>query len=142
MNDRLLETIVKLLMPVIMLYGIFIILHGHITPGGGFSGGAILGAGLILYGITFGEKASLKLFPHALSKLLESGGVITYLIIGAIGVMVSGAFLTNLDSVFSAGQPGSILSGGMIPLLMIAIGLKVGSTMMTLFTHLLEDESV
>lgn len=142
MNDRLLETIVKLLMPLIMVYGIFIILHGHITPGGGFSGGAILGAGLILYGITFGEKASLKLFPHSLSKILESGGVLTYLLIGLIGLIVSGAFLTNLDSIFNPGDPGSLISGGMIPLLMIAIGLKVGSTMMTLFTHLLEDESV
>jgi multicomponent Na+:H+ antiporter subunit B len=142
MNDRLLETIVKLLMPIIMVYGIFIILHGHVTPGGGFSGGAILGAGLILYGITFGEKASLKLFPHKLSKILESGGVLTYLVIGFIGLLVSGAFLTNLGSVFNPGTPGSILSAGMIPLLMIAIGLKVGSTMMTLFTHLLEDESI
>ncbi len=139
MNDRLLYTIVKLMLPVIVVYGIFIILHGHVTPGGGFSGGAILGAALILYGLTFGQDASLKLFPESVSKRLESGGVLVYIGIGLIGLVLGGAFLTNAG-VFPLGDPGNILSGGMIPLLMIAIGIKVGSTMMTLFNALLEDE--
>lgn len=139
MNDRLLYTIVKLMLPVIVVYGIFIILHGHITPGGGFSGGAILGAALILYGLTFGQEASLKIFPEAVSKRLESGGVLVFILIGLIGLILGGAFLIN-GEIFPLGTPGTILSGGMIPLLMIAIGVKVGSTMMTLFNALLEDE--
>lgn len=139
MNDRLLYTIVKLMLPVIVVYGIFIILHGHITPGGGFSGGAILGAALILYGLTFGQEASLKIFPEAISKRLESGGVLVFILIGLIGLILGGAFLIN-GEIFPLGTPGTILSGGMIPLLMIAIGVKVGSTMMTLFNALLEDE--
>ena len=139
MNDRLLYTIVKLMLPVIVVYGIFIILHGHITPGGGFSGGAILGAALILYGLTFGQEASLKIFPEAISKRLESGGVLVFILIGLTGLILGGAFLIN-GEIFPLGTPGTILSGGMIPLLMIAIGVKVGSTMMTLFNALLEDE--
>ncbi len=139
MNDRLLYIIVKLMLPVIVVYGIFIILHGHITPGGGFSGGAILGAALILYGLTFGQEASLKIFPEAISKRLESGGVLIFILIGLTGLIWGGAFLIN-GEIFPLGTPGTILSGGMIPLLMIAIGVKVGSTMMTLFNALLEDE--
>lgn len=139
MNDRLLYMIVKLILPVIVLYGVFIILHGHVTPGGGFSGGAILGAALILYGLTFGQAASLKIFPEKISKRLESGGVLVYIGLGLLGLVVGGAFLINAP-VFPLGTPGTILSGGMIPLLMIAIGVKVGSTMMTLFNALLEDE--
>lgn len=139
MNNRLLYTIVKLMLPVIVVYGIFVILHGHVTPGGGFSGGAILGAALILYGLTFGQAASLKLFPESVSKRLESGGVLVFIGIGLFGLVLGGAFLTNAG-VFPLGEPGNIISGGMIPLLMIAIGIKVGSTMMTLFNALLEDE--
>lgn len=140
MNDRLLYVIVKVLLPVIVVYGVFIVLHGHLTPGGGFSGGAILGTALVLYGLTFGQDASLRLFPESVSKYLESGGVLTIIIIGLIGLFVGGYFLSNAPSGFPLGTPGDLLSGGMIPLLMIAIGIKVGSTLMTLFNALLEDE--
>lgn len=140
MNDRLLFVIVKLLLPVIVVYGVFIVLHGHLTPGGGFSGGAILGTALVLYGLTFGQEASLKIFPESVSKYLESGAVLTVIAIGMIGLFVGGYFLSNAAAGFPLGTPGDLLSGGLIPLLMIAIGIKVGSTLMTLFNALLEDE--
>jgi multicomponent Na+:H+ antiporter subunit B len=140
MNDRLLYVIVKLLLPVIVVYGVIIVLHGHLTPGGGFSGGAILGTALVLYGLTFGQEASLKIFPESVSKYLESGGVLAVIIIGLIGLFVGGYFLSNADTGIPLGEPGNLISGGFIPLLMIAIGIKVGSTLMTLFNALLEDE--
>ncbi len=140
MNNRLLHTIVKMLLPVIIVYGIFIVLHGHLTPGGGFSGGAILGTALVLYGLAFGQDASLKIFPESVSKYLESGGVLAIVVIGLVGLFVGGYFLSNAATGVPLGTPGDLLSGGIIPLLMIAIGLKVGSTLMTLFNALLEDE--
>lgn len=140
MNNRLLHTIVKLLLPLIIVYGVFIVLHGHLTPGGGFSGGAILGTALVLYGLAFGQEASLKIFPESVSKYLESGGVLAIVVIGLIGLFVGGYFLSNAAIGIPLGTPGDLLSGGIIPLLMIAIGLKVGSTLMTLFNALLEDE--
>jgi multicomponent Na+:H+ antiporter subunit B len=140
MDDRLLKVMVKLLLPFIQVYGIFIILHGHITPGGGFSGGAILGASLILYSLTFGPDATEKIFPEKVSKWAESGGAFSYLVIGMIGVFAGVGFLANRAAGFSLGTPGLLLSAGMIPLLMIAIGIKVGSTLMTLFTSLLEGD--
>jgi len=140
MNNRLLHTIVKMLLPVIIVYGIFIVLHGHLTPGGGFSGGAILGTALVLYGLAFGQEASLKIFPESVSKYLESGGVLAIVVIGLVGLFVGGYFLSNAATGVPLGTPGDLLSGGIIPLLMIAIGLKVGSTLMTLFNALLEDE--
>lgn len=140
MNDRLLHIMVKIMLPVIVLYGIFIILHGHLTPGGGFSGGAILGTALILYGLTFGQAAALKVFPEALSKRLESGGVLIIIVIGLLGLVTSGYFLANRETGISLGTPGDLISAGVIPLLMIAIGLKVGSTMMTLFNALIEED--
>lgn len=140
MDDRLLKIMVKLLLPFIQVYGVFIILHGHITPGGGFSGGAILGASLILYSLTFGPHETEKIFPEKVSKWAESGGALSYIIIGLIGVFAGIGFLANQGAGFPLGTPGMLMSGGMIPLLMIAIGIKVGSTLMTLFTSLLEGD--
>jgi multicomponent Na+:H+ antiporter subunit B len=140
MDNRLLKIMVKLLLPIIQVYGVFIILHGHITPGGGFSGGAILGASLILYGLTFGHHEAEKIFPERVSKWAESGGALSYLLIGAIGLFMGVGFLANRAAGFPLGTPGRLLSGGMIPLLMIAIGIKVGSTLMTLFSALLEGD--
>ncbi|PKM70436.1 MAG: sodium:proton antiporter, partial [Firmicutes bacterium HGW-Firmicutes-18] len=54
MDDLIVKNITKIVTPFIQLYGIFIILHGHISPGGGFAGGAIIGASLILYTLAFG----------------------------------------------------------------------------------------
>ncbi len=140
MDNRLLKTMVQLLLPFIQLYGVFIILHGHITPGGGFSGGAILGASLILYGLTFGHQETEAIFPEKVSAWAESGGAMMYVLLGLFGLIFGASFLSNLTAGFAAGTPGQILSGGFIPLLMIAIGIKVGSTLMTLFSALIEGE--
>lgn len=54
----ILQVISKYVVPIIFVFGIYVVLNGHISPGGGFSGGAIIGAGLILYAVSFGEKKS------------------------------------------------------------------------------------
>lgn len=141
MNDIIVKTITRIVLPFAQLYGVFVILNGHISPGGGFAGGAILGTTLILYTLVFGRKKGSKKFSHRASEIAESGGIMLFILIGLIGLMLGGSFLTNLDAGFPAGELGSILSGGMIPLLMIAIGIKVTSTMINLF-NLLIDEGV
>lgn len=140
MEDRIVKSITRMVIPFIQLYGIFVILHGHITPGGGFSGGALIGTSLILYTLVFGlPKAKIK-FSHRMSQIAESGGIIIYVGIGLIGLFLSGQFLTNIQAGFPLGEPGELLSSGMIPLLMIAIGIKVASTMVSLFHLLIEGD--
>ncbi len=141
MNDIIIKTIVRLLIPFIQLYGIFIILHGHISPGGGFAGGALIGTSLVLYTLVFGIESSKRKFSERVSEFAESGGIILYVSLGLIGVFMAGSFLTNIDAGFPSGNAGSIFSGGMIPLLMIGIGVKVASTIITLFHSLIEEES-
>lgn len=135
MDNRLLKTMVQLLLPFIQLYGVFIILHGHITPGGGFSGGAILGASLILYGLTFGHQETTAIFPEKVFIWAISGGAMLY-----VSLKFGASIFPNLMAGFAAGTPGQILSGGLTPILMIAIGIKVGSTLITLFSALIEGE--
>ncbi|MDY0338707.1 MAG: MnhB domain-containing protein [Acholeplasmataceae bacterium] len=140
MDDRIVKSITRLVIPFIQLYGIFIILHGHITPGGGFSGGTLIGTSLILYTLVFGLLPSKKKFSHRMSQIAESGGIVIYVGIGLIGLFLSGQFLTNLDAGFPIGEPGELFSAGMIPLLMITIGIKVASTMVSLFHLLIEGD--
>ena len=139
MHNTIVKTITRIIVPFILLYGIFIILNGHLSPGGGFSGGAIIGAGLILYTVVFGIEESKQLFSPYLSEWLESGGILVYILVGFVGVVTVDSFLTNIDAGFGFGTPGTLLSAGMIPLLMIAIGIKVASTMMSLFLGLLRE---
>lgn len=140
MNDVIVKSITKIIIPFAQVYGIFIILHGHISPGGGFSGGALIGSTLILYTLVFGLHKGEKKFSHKTSEVAESGGIFIYVIVGLIGLVFGGSFLTNVAAGFPVGTPGDILSGGMIPILMIGIGIKVASTMISLFHILIEEE--
>lgn len=139
MNDIIVKNITRIIIPFAQAYGIFIILNGHISPGGGFAGGAIIGTSLILYTLVFGREKGKKKFSHKASEIAESGGILWFVTIGLIGLFVAGRFLTNLDAGFPEGVIGDILSGGMIPLLMIGIGVKVASTMISLFNLLIDE---
>jgi multicomponent Na+:H+ antiporter subunit B len=139
MHNLILRTISRIIVPFALLYGIFIIMHGHLSPGGGFSGGAMIGAGLILYTLVFGAKAAATLFPPTVAEWLETGGILVYIATGLVGVFTVDSFLSNINAGFGFGTPGTLFSAGMIPILMIAIGIKVASTMMTLFRGLLEE---
>ncbi|MDT8336619.1 MAG: MnhB domain-containing protein [Candidatus Izemoplasmatales bacterium] len=141
MNDIIIKNITRIIIPFAQAYGIFIIINGHISPGGGFAGGAIVGTSLILYTLVFGREKGKKKFSHKTSEIAESGGIMWFVTVGLIGLFIAGRFLTNLDAGFPEGVIGDILSGGMIPLLMIGIGIKVASTMISLF-NLIIDEGI
>lgn len=141
MNDIIIKNITRIVIPFAQVYGIFIILNGHVSPGGGFAGGAIIGTTLILYTLVFGREKGRKKVSHKATEIAESGGILWFVLIGLFGLIVTGRFLTNTEAGFLEGELGNIISGGMIPLLMIGIGIKVASTMISLF-NLLIDEGV
>lgn len=140
-NSVVLQTVVKIIIPFIQVYGIFIILNGHLSPGGGFAGGTILGSSLILYTLAYGVKKGIERFPRNNAKILESTGGIIFIIIGLLGIAKGGNFLSN--NLFSSlGTFGKLFSGGIIPVVTLAIGIKVASTIVTLFYHLLEEKKI
>ncbi|MBP7087985.1 MAG: hypothetical protein KBB01_01660 [Candidatus Omnitrophica bacterium] len=118
---------------LILLYGIYIVLHGHLTPGGGFAGGVIIALSFIHLVLAFGkEEAKKSISPDAIS-LGESLGAIFFLAIGLIGLS-GGSFFFNFF--LNKGEPFKLLSAGTIPLSNIAIGLKVGTGLFAIFTAL------
>ncbi|WP_350343299.1 MnhB domain-containing protein [Proteinivorax hydrogeniformans] len=140
MNDLIVKVISRLTIPFIQLYGIFIIMHGHLSPGGGFAGGAILGASIILLTLAFGLEGASKKMPHHVSKVIESSAILLLLALGMVGIVTGNNFLTNADAGFDLGQTGRILSAGFIPIATMAIGMKVASTLITLFHTIIEED--
>ncbi len=115
----------------IFLYGCYIVLYGHLSPGGGFAGGAVIAAGLILSRIAFGTNESQERSTSISSSLFESSGGLLFILIGILGISVGGYFLLNLFPGF--GKPGNLLSAGSIPLVNIAIAIKVASALLSIF---------
>jgi multicomponent Na+:H+ antiporter subunit B len=140
MNDLIVKTIVRWVIPFIQLFGVYVVFYGHVSFGGGFSGGALIGASLILYAVTFGLKASKKRVPHKRSQWMESLGILWYIALGLVGILTMDSFLGNKSAGFYMGEAGQLLSAGIIPLLTIGIGVKVASTMITLFQKIVEEK--
>ncbi len=136
MEDLVARSVCRLIVPFIQLYGAYLVFYGHLSPGGGFAGGAVVAASIVLYALSFGRETAEKRIAPGISHLLESGGGLWYLLVGLVGIMLGGSFLTNKAAGFYLGIPGHLFSSGMIFLLALGLGLKVASTMVTLFYNL------
>jgi multicomponent Na+:H+ antiporter subunit B len=115
---------------LIMLFGIYIVLHGHLTPGGGFAGGVIIALSFIHLVLAFGREEAKKSVPEEKMYLGESLGGLMFLGIALFGLL-NGIFFLNFFS--SKGQAFHLLSAGIIPLCNIAIGIKVGCGLFAVF---------
>jgi multicomponent Na+:H+ antiporter subunit B len=140
LEDQITRLTSRLVVPFIQVYGIYIILHGHLSPGGGFSGGAIFGASLVLIALSFNLSTGAKRISHTAASLLESGGALGFALIGLTALLLGNAYLANRAAGFPVGLAGQLFSGGVIPLITLFIGMKVASTMVTLFYNLIEGE--
>ena len=125
-GDSVLRYICMAVIPCILLYGIYVILNGQNSPGGGFSGGAVLGAGMILFSTAFGFDAVDRFFT------LKVSNIITVVSLGFYSFAKGYVFFmgaNGLETHIPKGTPGAVLSGGMILPLDIAVGCVVGCTM-------------
>lgn len=130
-KDTILRSITRILVPFILIFGIYVILNGHISPGGGFSGGAILGAGMILFVSAFGYEEAQKVISEKLVKTL------TFVALTFYCLAKSYSFFTganHLDSGIPLGTPGAILSSGLILPLNICVGIVVACTMYAFYS--------
>ncbi len=121
---------VVLVIPITM-FGLYIILHGHLTPGGGFPGGAIMASLVVLFFVAFGKEWAKKINKGILF-FGESFGLALFGLLAFLGLGTSffHNFLANSDSLFGMSIPfgansGFLWSGGIIPLMNIAVGLEV-----------------
>lgn len=130
-NDLILQKCASILVPLIAVFGIYIILNGHLSPGGGFSGGAVLGSGLILYLNAFGYEKTERFFTGKVYRRLTLSALTFYCLAKSYSFF-TGA--NHLPSGIPLGTPGAILSSGLILPLNICVGLVVACTMYSFYT--------
>ena len=125
-NDIILQKAACFLVPIIFIFGIYLVLNGHLSPGGGFSGGAVIGSGMILYLNAFGFEKTEKFFTEKTYKRVTLGALLFYC------CAKSYSFFTGANHQHSGiplGTPGDIISSGLILPLNICVGLVVACTM-------------
>ena len=125
-SDPVLRLVCAVIIPCILLYGIYILLNGQNSPGGGVSGGAVLGAGMILFSAAFGFDKADRFFTLKVSNIVTFVSLAFYSFAKGY-VFFMGA--NGLENHIPKGTPGAIFSGGMILPLDIAVGCVVGCTM-------------
>jgi multicomponent Na+:H+ antiporter subunit B len=122
-----------------LVLGIYIVTHGALTPGGGFQGGLILAAALLIVFLA-GEYFAMKLVaPHAMVEVAEAGGAAGYALAGVGGLVFAGIFFKNFVGL---GSPGHILSAGTMPISNIAVGIEVAGAFVLLWTEFLDQALV
>jgi multicomponent Na+:H+ antiporter subunit B len=130
--SKIVRSISNLLLPFILIYGFYIILHGHLTPGGGFQGGAVVASGLVMVLVAYGSERFASWVKEKHLSVLESIGALGFISLAFLGL--STAFFYN----FLAGKgglfgdippegpnPGALNTAGTLPLMNLAVGLKV-----------------
>ncbi len=129
-HDTILRIAAIVLIPIILVFGIYVVLNGHISPGGGFSGGAILGAGFILYLNVFGFKATERFMNEKTIKWITFSALMVYCLAKSYSFF-TGA--NHIESHIPLGTPGAILSSGLILILNICVGMVVACTMYSFY---------
>ena len=125
----------RLLVPMIFIFGFYVVVHGHLSPGGGFQGGAIVATGVALLVASFALAEGEAFLPSVKNiKLFESAGLILFICTALAGIAVASGFLVNWlngagglfgNAVAYGITSGDIWTGGVIPILNIAIGFEV-----------------
>ncbi len=129
----ILRTAARIIFPMLLVTGTYLFTHGHLTPGGGFPGGAMIAASFLLLYLA-DEK-----FVTAIEKikLVEGSAGTLYVLIGITGLVTGGYFLANF---IPTGTVGQLISSGIIPLIYVLIGLKVGAEITSVVSRYLQEE--
>ena len=135
-ENTLLKIGVEILFPLIILFGFYIILHGHLSPGGGFQGGVIIASGFLLMFLAKNDDFRLNHKIIILSESLSGAG---FILIGVLGILVTNKFFGNF---LPLGSVGDLFSGGVIPLIYIFVGIKVSAEITALVEYFIRIKDV
>jgi multicomponent Na+:H+ antiporter subunit B len=118
--------------PLITIFGLYVIAHGHLTPGGGFQGGAIVASGCVLLLAAHGTRWMFKRIKESHLSILESIGALGFITLAFIGIFSGSVFFSNfiagtnlLFGTLPSTGAADINTGGTLPLMNFAVGLKV-----------------
>ncbi|MDO5845330.1 MAG: Na(+)/H(+) antiporter subunit B [Methanocorpusculum sp.] len=118
----------RLLIPFIFIFGFYVVVHGHLTPGGGFQGGAVIATGVALLLVCYCYRDCMnKFIPVENFKLIEAAGLILFICTALSGLVLASSFIMNWAAapVPYGVNPGDIMTAGIIPVLNFAVGIEV-----------------
>ena len=124
--DPIVRQTARVIVPAAILYGIYVIFNGHLGPGGGFSGGAVIGGALILYAVAFGFEKLERVLNIRVFRTVTALALCFY---SAAKCYSFYCGANHLETIFKTGTPGAIFSAGLILPLNIAVGIVVACTM-------------
>ena len=138
--SRIVRTISNIIFPFTMIFGIYVIAHGHLTPGGGFQGGAVVASGLAMLLVAYGSTWIIDKIKTSKLSAFESVGAFAFIGLAFLGLVFGGWFFNNFlvgnnklftnnflfDIVPVAGFTGAEFNtAGVLPLMNFSVGLKV-----------------
>ncbi len=133
-ENTLLKIGSKVLFPVIVLFGLYIIIHGHLSPGGGFQGGVIIASGFLLLFLAYGDSYDLN---HKILILFEALSGAGFVLVGILAVFAGSLFLGNT---LPLGTLGKLFSSGVLPIIYIFVGLKVAAEITVLVEYFIRTQ--
>lgn len=133
---EIVKTVTMVVEGAIFVFGLNIVLYGHLSPGGGFAGGLILAFLFILLFLSYGKEGAFEKVSLKSAHVMDSSGIIAFLFIGVLGVFIMNSFLINFIQKNVSGSEFELISAGIIPIENIAIGLKVATSVFLVFAVL------
>ena len=129
--SKIVRTITNIIYSFILTFGLYIIIHGHLTPGGGFQGGAVAASGFALLIIAYGTEKISKMLNVEHFSITECSGLLAFIGIAFLGIGTAFFFNFLVGSRYLFGNiprginPGDLNTGGVLPLMNIAVGVEV-----------------
>ena len=133
--SEIVKKVAALISGFVFTYGVYIVLHGHLTPGGGFAGGAIIAGSFILLILAYGSNALNLRKEITGSSIIESLAICMVVILALVGMLTGMAVF--FGNYLPKGTVGELISAGVIPLYNILIGIEVSAALVTIFLALI-----
>ena len=130
-EDQIFRAIASILIPCLSLFGVYVLVNGHLSAGGGFAGGAVLGAAMVMYHVAFGLGRTRRFLNEGTFRRVIARALMFYCAAKGYSFFAGG---NHLPSVIPLGEPGGIFSAGLILPLNIAVGAVVACTVYGFFS--------
>lgn len=138
-DSVIVDVISRLMIPVIQLYGLYVLIHGHYSPGGGFQAGAALAASVLLARVSLGKAESAKTFPEFLGPLFAGTGLLIYILTGFVPMLFGGTFLDYSYLPLPGYTEPALRSEGIL-FVEVGVTLTVAGVLVTIFDHLVRED--
>jgi len=144
--SKVVRAAANLLFPFILIFGLYIVAHGHLTPGGGFQGGAVFATGIILMIVAYRYETAVGRFSKDILRNCEFAGLLIFVSLALAALAFGTGFFYNWvadtglifgASVAPGANPGDLNTGGVIPLMNLAVGLEVLGALSVIILYML-----